>query len=238
MNDFFKTQNPELNIYNILPIARPGIIFILIGAVLTLVTGLLEWCAVATFFFLLTAFTIWFFRDPKRPTPPKGFGLSPADGRIIKIERLEENPFFDGPAQKISIFMNVFNVHVNRIPLDGRLIKQNYFPGKFLNASLDKASLGNERNALILDTAEGKVAVVQIAGLIARRIVTWVSEEQELKRGQRFGLIRFGSRVDVYLPPNSEIMVTLDQKVCAGWSPLWRPMADSAGKVEASKVDE
>lgn len=118
--------------------------------------------------------------------------------------------------------MNVFNVHVNRIPMDGVLLEQTYFPGKFLNASFDKASEDNERNALILQTEQGKVAMVQIAGLIARRIVTWVKEGDELKRGQRCGMIRFGSRVDLYVPVESEVVVSVGQNVSAGLSPVWR----------------
>jgi phosphatidylserine decarboxylase len=124
---------------------------------------------------------------------------------------------------KVSIFMNLFSVHVNRIPISGKLLSQEYYQGKFLNASFDKASLQNERNALLIEDSDGsKITVVQIAGLIARRIVTWVNIGQDLARGQRFGMIRFGSRLDLYLPKNSEIMVTLGQKVSAGWSPIWR----------------
>lgn len=222
MKDYFQAKDPELNIHNHLPVARPGIIFILISAALFLVALAADLNYLRNIFFLITIFIVWFFRDLERPTPPGDFGLSPADGRVIKIEDLADNPFTNGPAKKVSIFMNVFNVHVNRIPVKGRLLSQVYFPGAFVNASLDKASEHNERNALILETEEGPVAMVQIAGLIARRIVTWVGEGQELERGQRFGLIRFGSRVDLYLPPDSEIMVALGQKVSAGWSPIWQ----------------
>ena len=222
MEDYFKARVPAFNIDNTLPVARPGLVFIAASAVIFIICVLAGWTCLATIFFLLTCFITWFFRDPERPTPPEGFGLSPADGRVIKIETVEENPYTVGPAKKVSIFMNVFNVHVNRIPADGRLTAQTYFPGAFLNASFDKASENNERNALVLETAEGPVAMVQIAGLIARRIVSWVAEGEELKRGQRFGMIRFGSRVDLYLPADSEIMVAIGQKVSAGWSPVWR----------------
>ncbi len=225
MQDFFKARDPKTNIYNQLPVARPGIPFILISAALFLLCLALDWCWARNFFFLTTLFITWFFRDPARPTPPAGFGLSPADGRVIKVEDLADNPFTNAPARKVSIFMNIFNVHVNRVPVDGLIVAQNYFPGKFLNASFDKASLDNERNALVLETAEGRVAVVQIAGLVARRIVSWVGEGERLERGQRFGLIRFGSRLDLYLPPDSKIMVTIGQKVSAGWSPVWSPAA-------------
>ncbi|MDR0880999.1 MAG: phosphatidylserine decarboxylase family protein [Candidatus Adiutrix sp.] len=222
MKDYFRTREPNLNIYNRLPVARPGLIFMLAAAALTLLSLALGWRCLASLFFLITLFMVWFFRDPRRPTPPGTFGLSPADGRVIRVEDLADNPYTRQPAKKVSIFMNVFNVHVNRIPLGGQLTSQTYHPGAFFNASLDKASEGNERNALVLATADGPVAVVQIAGLIARRIVSWVAEGQRLERGQRFGLIRFGSRVDLYLPPESEIMVTVGQKVSAGWSPVWR----------------
>ncbi|MDR1044733.1 MAG: phosphatidylserine decarboxylase family protein [Candidatus Adiutrix sp.] len=222
MKDYFRTREAPANIDNRLPVARPGLIFIIISALFFLLGLLLDWDCFRNFFFVLTLFIIWFFRDPARPTPPPGFGLSPADGRVIVIEDVQYNPYTQAPAKKVSIFMNIFNVHVNRLPLDGRLLSQTYFPGKFLNASLDKASEHNERNALILETGEGRVAVVQIAGFIARRIVSWVREGQSLERGRRFGLIRFGSRVDLYLPPDSEIMVGLGQQVLAGWSPVWR----------------
>ncbi|MDR1922686.1 MAG: phosphatidylserine decarboxylase family protein [Candidatus Adiutrix sp.] len=219
---YFKAHDPELNINNRLPVARAGLPFILAGAALFLVCLAADWACARNFFFVLTLFVAWFFRDPDRPTPPEGFGLAPADGRIIKIEDLGDNPHTGGPAKKISIFMNLFNVHVNRAPVSGRLTSQTYFPGTFLNASFDKASADNERNVLILETPAGPVAIVQIAGLIARRIVSWARDGDELKRGQRFGLIRFGSRVDLYLPPEAEIMVAVGQNVSAGWSPLWR----------------
>jgi phosphatidylserine decarboxylase len=118
--------------------------------------------------------------------------------------------------------MNVFNVHVNRAPVSGAILRQTYFPGAFVNASFDKASEQNERNAVVIDTPQGPVAMVQIAGLIARRIVSWVGDGYELRRGQRFGMIRFGSRVDLYLPENSEIMVCIGQKVSAGWTAVWK----------------
>ena len=222
MKDYFQTRVPARNIHNNLPVARPGLVFILIPAALGLLTLTLDWGVLSAILLLAAAFSTWFFRDPERPSPPPGFGLSPADGRILKVETLKDNPHFPGPAVRVSIFMNVFNVHVNRVPLSGRLVSQSYFPGAFLNASLDKASTLNEHNVLVLETEEGPVAVVQIAGLIARRIVTWIKEGEKLERGQRFGLIRFGSRVDLYLPPDSETMVTPGQQVFAGWSPIWR----------------
>jgi phosphatidylserine decarboxylase len=223
MPDYFQAREPAPNIYNQWPVARPGLVFILAPALLALAALALGWENLAAALGLAAAFCFWFFRDPERPVPPPGFGLAPADGRIIRVERVEGSPYVPGPALKVSIFMNILNVHVNRVPLGGRLLSQTYHPGAFFNASLDKASERNERNALVLETAEGRVALVQIAGLVARRIVSWVREGDELTRGQRFGLIRFGSRVDLYLPPDSEIMVAVGQKVYAGWSPVWRP---------------
>lgn len=223
MADFFKERVSPLNIHNTLPVARPGLRFIIIAAALFLICLLAGWDCVAVIAFVFTCFVTWFFRDPQRPTPPEGFGLSPADGRVIKIERIEDNPYTNAPALKVSIFMNVFNVHVNRAPISGRVLRQTYFPGAFFNASFDKASEQNERNAVLIETPDGQqVAMVQIAGLIARRIVSWIADGNELRRGQRFGMIRFGSRVDLYLPANSEIMVCMGQKVSAGWTAIWR----------------
>lgn len=222
MNDCFRQHDPALNIHNTLPVARPGLPFIC-GLAAALLAGVLfHWFALAAVLALALAFTVWFFRDPARPTPPGEFGLSPADGRVIKVEDVADNPFTGGPAKKVSIFMSVFNVHVNRAPISGRLLSQTYRPGAFFNASFDKASDQNERNALVIGTEAGPVAVVQIAGLVARRIVSWAREGDGLERGGRFGMIRFGSRVDLYLPPASEIMVAVGQRVSAGWSPIWR----------------
>lgn len=209
------------NIQNTLPVARPGLVFIFIASAVFLIGLVAELIWLRNVFFLVTLYTAWFFRDPERPSPPEGFGLAPADGRIVAIEDVPDNPYTNAPAKKVSIFMSLFNVHVNRSPVNGRLISQTYFPGTLVNASLDKASLNNERNALVLETERGLVAMVQIAGLIARRIVSWIDAGEQLERGQRFGMIRFGSRVDLYLPSDSQIMVTLNQEVSAGWSPIW-----------------
>lgn len=211
------------NINNTWPIAKPGLPFLVMALGLTVIFWLLALDRFVLVFLLVSLFVAWFFRDPKRPTPPEGFGLSPADGKIIKIELVPHNPYTEGSALKISIFMNLLSVHVNRSPVNGRLVKQIYHPGRFLNASFDKASEHNERNALIVETESGdKIVFVQIAGFIARRIVSWVGDGDHLIRGQRFGMIRFGSRVDLYLPPEVQPLVTVGQKVSAGWSPLWR----------------
>jgi phosphatidylserine decarboxylase len=165
---------------------------------------------------LITLFILQFFRDPAREVPddPRAV-LSPADGRIVVVAKVRD-PYLDRDALKISVFMNVFNVHSNRSPVDGTVKQRWYHAGSFLNAALDKASLENERNALWLQTRSGvDVTCVQIAGLVARRILCYVDAGAELSRGQRYGFIRFGSRVDVYLPPDAEPVAALGDKVSA-----------------------
>jgi phosphatidylserine decarboxylase len=165
---------------------------------------------------LITLFILQFFRDPARTVPQDdNVVLSPADGRIVVVEKVED-VYAGRTALKISVFMNVFNVHSNRAPVDGRIDSVQYFPGKFVNADLDKASVENERNALIITTSNGQlVTCVQVAGLIARRILCYVASGDVLKRGQRYGFIRFGSRVDVYLPVTAKPKVTVGDKVFA-----------------------
>lgn len=167
-------------------------------------------------FWLFAVFTVQFFRDPARTIPQQsGVILSPADGRVVAVQRAHD-PYVGREALKISIFMNVFNVHSNRIPIDGRVVRLSYFPGKFFNADLDKASMQNERNAMELLTSTGEtVTVVQIAGLLARRILCYAKEGQAVQRGQRYGFIRFGSRVDLYLPLNAEPLVSIGEKIYA-----------------------
>jgi phosphatidylserine decarboxylase len=168
-------------------------------------------------FWLLALFILQFFRDPARELPDDPHAVvSPADGRIVEVGRARD-PYVQRDALKISVFMNVFNVHSNRAPVDGTVKERWYFPGAFVNAALDKASLENERNALWLRTPEGQdVTCVQVAGLIARRILCYVGSGAELVRGQRFGFIRFGSRVDVYLPPGKHALVAVGQTATAG----------------------
>ena len=180
---------------------------------------------IITGLFLLIGFVLWglvlyFFRDPDRVTPVlEGGVVSPADGKVIKVERLENTHFAEGPCQKISIFMSIFNVHVNRIPFDGRIAKVDYYPGKFFSANLDKASRFNEHNAVYLETGNGQtLCFVQIAGLVARRIICRIQEGGAVFRGQRFGLICFGSRLDVYLPVDAQLTVTVGDVVSAGTS--------------------
>ena len=170
-------------------------------------------------FIFISLFTLWFFRDPERYFDSKDNQLlSAADGKICFIG--EENPpaetQFKEKMKKISIFMNVFNVHVNRSPVDGIIEKIIYKNGKFFNASLDKASEHNERNSFIIKTNTDKIVVVQIAGLIARRILSFISEGDKIDKGDRIGLIRFGSRVDIYFPPTYDIKVKQDDIVVAG----------------------
>ena len=169
---------------------------------------------------LLTLWCMYFFRDPKRVTPLReGLVVSPADGIISSIGFYVPPPELglgDRPLQRVSVFMSVFDCHVNRAPVSGRIVKVAYKPGLFVNADLDKASEDNERSSLLLDTTLGRIGVVQIAGLIARRIVSFVREGETIGVGDRFGLIRFGSRVDVYLPDGIRVMVGLGAKAVAG----------------------
>lgn len=165
---------------------------------------------------LVFLFVLQFFRDPGRQVPVGEKNvLSPADGRIVAIEPAQD-PWLGRDSLKISVFMNVFNVHSNRSPVDGEVIQRWYNPGKFINADLDKASVENERNALHLKTPDGQdITCVQVAGLIARRILCYVEGGAKLARGQRYGFIRFGSRVDLYLPTDIRVQVTIGEKVRA-----------------------
>ena len=169
---------------------------------------------------VLTLWCVYFFRDPPRVTPVRdGLIVAPADGTISQITTApppRELGLGTTPLPRISIFMSVFNCHVNRSPVAGRIDRIAYRPGKFVNAELDKASEDNERNSLVISTANGRIGVIQIAGLVARRIVSFVREGQLIGAGERFGLIRFGSRLDVYLPEGSTAMVSVGQTAVAG----------------------
>jgi len=196
-------------------IAREGWPF-LAGAVLLAILVALWSPAISIPFWIIALFVLQFFRDPPRlaPDAPQAV-LSPADGRVVAVERAHD-AYANREALKISVFMNVFNVHSNRSPVDGRVQDIQYFPGRFFNASLDKASLENERNAMIMHTPAGHVVTaVQVAGLVAKRILCYVTPGDTLARGQRYGFIRFGSRVDVYLPPAARPRVALGDKVSA-----------------------
>lgn len=167
-------------------------------------------------FWVIAIFVLQFFRDPPRVIPTAANVIvAPADGRIVAVEKTQD-PYLNREAVKVSVFMNVFNVHSNRSPVDGDVCDKWYFPGKFINADLPKASLENERNALWIKADNGAdVTCVQVAGLVAKRILCHVAPGMHLQRGQRFGFIRFGSRVDVYLPPNTKINVNIGDKVYA-----------------------
>jgi phosphatidylserine decarboxylase len=185
-----------------------------------------------------TALTIWcalFFRDPVRVTPIReGIVVAPADGRVSLIMQAlppAELGLGDRPLPRISIFMNVFNCHVNRAPVAGRIDRIAYRPGKFINAELDKASEDNERNSLVISTPNyGRIGVIQIAGLVARRIVSFVREGQQIGAGERFGLIRFGSRLDVYLPEGTKALVSEGQTAVAGETILADFRLDDSGR--------
>jgi phosphatidylserine decarboxylase len=203
-------------------IAHEGYPVIIFSLVITVFVAFLGISWLTILFALITFFIIWFFRNPERYFQEEEKVLiSPADGKIIKIEDVELNGNISGIFKKISIFMNVFNVHVNRVPYSGNIEAIDYHEGKFFSANLDKASLENERNEVMIRTDDGRsIWVVQIAGLIARRIVCWINVGTPVKTGERFGLIRFGSRVDIYLPEDSRISVKLHDKVKAGETPL------------------
>lgn len=207
---------------NSAPIAAEGVPFVIISGVITILLFLPGWLIPGILSSLLFIFIVWFFRNPERNIPTgKNLIISPADGKIIVINKGETDRVLKKRMVKISIFMNVFNVHVNRIPCKGKIVDILYNPGKFVSANLDKASLENEQNAVVLETEKGeKVLFIQIAGLIARRIVCRLKKGQVVERGERFGLIRFGSRVDVYLPETADIKVSIGQKVKGGESIL------------------
>jgi phosphatidylserine decarboxylase len=204
-----------LNSYPHPIIAREGWPFLAIAVIVALIASV-TLGAWSLPFWLIALFVLQFFRDPGRliPLDPKSV-LSPADGRIVVVAKAHD-PYANREALKISVFMNVFNVHSNRAPVDGKIEKVEYFPGKFVNADLDKASIENERNALVITASNGEtVTCVQVAGLIARRILCYVNASDLLARGQRYGFIRFGSRVDVYLPLTARPLVVVGDKVSA-----------------------
>ena len=203
-------------------IAHEGYPFVIFSTVVTVFVAFLGNAWLTGLFFLVTFFIVWFFRNPERYfEEDEKVLISPADGKVIKIEDVEIRGTISGKFKKISIFMNVFNVHVNRAAYSGTVEKINYHEGKFLSANLDKASEDNERNEIMIRTEDGRpVWMVQIAGLIARRIVCWVKVGDVVRKGERIGLIRFGSRVDVYIPEDSRISVQLGDKVTAGQTSL------------------
>ena len=205
-----------------IPIAKQGLPYILSLAVSLIVLLLLGWTILTILALILLILVINFFRDPERVIPqvPQAV-LAPADGKIIFAGKTFEDRFLNKEALKISIFMNIFDVHVNRIPYSGEVEEVHYQKGTFFAANLDKASRDNEHNAVVLRISGGeKIAFVQIAGLVARRIDCWLEPGDQVQRGERFGMIRFGSRLDVFLPTNSNLAINKGQRVKAGESIL------------------
>jgi len=202
------------------PIAKEGLPFVIPVAVATLFFAVMGWLLLTFLGFLLTFFVALFFRNPKREIPDtKNAIVSPADGTIIDVITCREERFLKAEALKVSIFMSVLDVHLNRAPVAGKVIEKSYNPGRFLVASKEKASLLNEQTALILETEDRvKILLIQIAGLVARRIVCYAKAGDRLRKGQIFGLIRFGSRVDLYLPTTVKPVVWIGQHVKGGES--------------------
>jgi phosphatidylserine decarboxylase len=202
------------------PIAIEGLPFLIPVVLLTVILGILGWKVWMSLGILFSLFIAYFFRNPKRETPDlQNIVLSPADGRVIHVGECEEDRFLKEKALKISIFMSLFDVHLNRAPVSGKVLERNYLPGQFLVASAEKSSLLNEQNAMILETEDRfKILLIQIAGLVARRIVCYAKAGDLLRKGEIFGLIRFGSRVDLYLPPEVKPIVRVGQHVKGGES--------------------
>jgi phosphatidylserine decarboxylase len=208
--------------------APEGLVFIAVAALIAALTYALainrrSW-ALWLVAFSLTILALWvayFFRDPER-TGPRGerIVIAPADGKVVLISDVDEPAFMAGRARRVSIFMNVFNVHVNRYPVTGTVRYLHYNPGKFLNAAVEKSSLENEQMSVGIETSRGRVLVRQIAGLIARRIVTYSKQGEHVDQGQRMGMIKFGSRVDVFLPLDVQLRVKVGDMTLAGSTPI------------------
>jgi phosphatidylserine decarboxylase len=200
------------------PFAKEGIPFIGATAGITVIAGWLGWTTIATLAGILTLFVSWFFRNPARVIPQgPGLVVAPGDGKVLAVDEEFEPRYLKDRAVRISIFLNVFDVHINRIPCEGTIEDVQYQPGLFLVASKPGATLKNEQNAVMIKTVEeAKVLCVQVAGLIARRIVCWVNPKERAVRGERFGLIRFGSRIDTFLPIASSIKVAVGDRVKGG----------------------
>lgn len=215
MSDYCWPDRPNETAF---PVAKSGYPFIFAAAFSTAVFALLEIVVLALLGLVATVFIVYFFRDPDRPIPSSPAAVvAPADGKVIGLETTDGGPYFNGECCKLSIFMSVFNVHVNRIPFEGVVRKIEYHPGKFVAANLDKASSDNERNAVFIESPAGTpITVVQIAGLVARRIICKLAAGDAVGKGQRFGMICFGSRVDLYLPLAFEAAVTVGDTVQSG----------------------
>jgi phosphatidylserine decarboxylase len=202
------------------PIAKEGLPFLIPVILLTIFGGIVGWKVWMSLGILFSLFIAYFFRNPRRVIPNlQNIILSPADGRIIHVGECEEDRFLKEKVLKVSIFMSLFDVHLNRVPISGKVLERNYLPGRFLVASVEKSSLLNEQNAVILETEDRmKILLIQIAGFVARRIVCYAKTGDTLRKGEIFGLIRFGSRVDLYLPPAVKPIVRVGQHVKGGES--------------------
>lgn len=200
------------------PFAKEGVPFIAVTAGATLMAGWLGWNLLAVGAGFLTLFVSWFFRNPARVIPEgPNIVVAPGDGKVLAIEEEFEPRFLKDRSIRLTIFLNVFDVHINRVPCDGVVQEVQYQPGLFLVASRPDATIRNEQNALMLTTPQGvKILCVQVAGLIARRIVCWVSAGEHVRRGERFGLIRFGSRMDTFLPLGTVLKVAVGDRVKGG----------------------
>jgi phosphatidylserine decarboxylase len=202
------------------PIAKEGLPFLIPVILLTVILGIMGWKVWMSLGILFSLFVAYFFRNPRREIPNlQNIILSPADGRIIHVGECEEGRFLKEKVLKVSIFMSLFDVHLNRVPISGKVLERNYLPGRFFVASVEKSSLLNEQNAVILETEDRmKILLIQIAGFVARRIVCYAKTGDTLRKGEIFGLIRFGSRVDLYLPPAVKPIIRVGQHVKGGES--------------------
>jgi phosphatidylserine decarboxylase len=202
------------------PIAKEGLPFLIPFALITVFFLAIGWILLTFLGIFITLFIAFFFRNPKRKIPSlENIILSPADGKIIYVGECEEDRFLKKKVLKVSIFMSIFDVHLNRAPASGKVLQRSYVPGRFLVANVDKSSLLNEQNAMILETEDRlRILLIQIAGFVARRIVCYAKADDTLRRGEIFGLIRFGSRVDLYLPTEVKAIVRIGQHVKGGES--------------------
>ncbi len=203
-----------------IPVAREGYLLIIVLALIALLLTLAGMIYSAIFSLAISLFMIYFFRNPEREIPEDERAVvAPADGKVIRIEKVREENYLKAEAHKVSIFMSVFNVHINRIPFSARVLEVGYHPGRFFVASLDKASISNERQSILLETGENKRLLLnQIAGVVARRIVCHARKGDYFKKGQRFGMVRFGSRVELFLPLETELTVREGDRVKGGQS--------------------
>jgi len=211
-------------------IAAPGYPLILAGVVLIFLGVIGGWPWLTVLGLVSAGFFAYFFRDPERPIPSEpGVIVAPADGKVVRVDEVQEPEFLHGPARRVAIFMNVFDVHVNRSPVGGTVTAMHHRPGQYQAAFRPEAAQQNEQQALVLEPeAGGRVLVIQIAGLLARRIIPFVKPGQQLDRGERLGMICFGSRVDLYLPPEAEILVQVGDRVKAGSSIMAHWWLDAA----------